>query len=171
MKAVLCTLALLPLALTGGGCKKAPSLIGKWSVSVKDMTGTFEFQPEDKMVLSVNTPGGVINLVGECKLKGEEATLTFTDVKVPGQSDDRVALIKNALKAELNKPQVFRVIFVSEDEVSFTDKAKPAPPPPATPPATTEGEAKADDTVKPPPPVPKGPVPAAMTLKRLKEAS
>jgi hypothetical protein len=178
MKAILCTLALLPLALAGVGCKKSPSLIGKWNVTVKEMTGTFEFLPEDKMVLSVNTPGGIINLVGECKLKGEEATLAFTDVKVPGQTDANAALIKSALKAELNKPQVFRVMFVSDDEVSFAEKEKPAPPAPATPPptdgASADGEPKPDGTtpekapVKPPAPKP---IPPAMTLKRIKEGS
>ncbi len=135
------------------------------------------------MVLSVTTPGGIINLVGECKLKGEEATLTFTDVKVPGQTDANAALIKNALKGELNKPQVFRVMFASDDEVSFAEKEKPAPPAPATPPPTDgaaadgdhKAETPADGTkpeesapVKPQPPKP---IPAAMTLKRVKEAS
>jgi len=172
MKALALSLALLPIALLGGGCKKSPSLLGKWSVSVKEMTGTFEFQKDDKMVLAVTTPGGVINMLGECKLKGEEATLTFSDVQVPGQSDANGKLIKDALKNELNKPQIFRVIFVSDDEVAFTEKPKvapkPAAPPAGTTPAGTTPPAGATPAAAAKA-VPAGPAPAAMTLKRVKE--
>ncbi|RYG27127.1 hypothetical protein EON82_00570 [bacterium] len=133
MKSVLAAVTVLALGLAGAGCKRSPSLVGKWAGTMQGMAGTFEFAADDKMTISVTTPGGQINLLGDYKVVKDEATLNLTDVQVPGQNAQRTGMVKGSLASVLNKPTTMKITFVSEDEVSLSEKKLPTPKPATSP--------------------------------------
>lgn len=146
MKTVLAVATLLAFGLMGSGCKRSPSIVGKWNGTILGMAGTFDFAADEKATVSVTTAGGQINLLGEYKVEKDEFTLNLTDVQTPGQDARGAGMVKQSLAGALNKPVTMQMAFVSPDEVSFTQK-KPVGAKAA---ASTSG---------------------SMTLKRVKEGS
>ena len=157
MKTAVAAAMLLAVGLAGAGCKRSPSLVGKWTGTMQGMAGSFEFTADEKVTVSVTTVGGQINLLGNYKVTGDEFTIELTDVQTPGLDSQKAGMVKQSLASVLNKPSTMTIAFVSPDEVSFTEKKAPGTKPPSS-------DKKASGTSTPA-------TSGAMTLKRVKEST
>jgi hypothetical protein len=160
MKTVVAAAMLLAIGLAGSGCKRSPSLVGKWTGTMQGMAGTFEFTADEKVTVSVTTVGGQINLLGNYKVTGDEFTIELTDVQTPGLDAQKAGMVKQSLASVLNKPSTMTIAFASPDEVSFTEKKAAGAKPPSS-------DKKASGTSTPA----AAAAPSAMTLKRVKEST
>jgi hypothetical protein len=120
MRNTLCATALVAIALLGAGCKKEPSLVGKWTGTMQNQQAEFEFKADNTMTISSKQGPASVVFNGDYKAEGEKVTMTLKDVKMQGVPPAMESMAKNALKPMLNKPETNTVKFASDDSVSIT---------------------------------------------------
>lgn len=127
MRNLLCATALLFVALVGEGCKKSPSLEGKWNATLKNYPATLEFKPGGALAITINIsnprlpkPISIV-MSGTYKVEGEKLTQTLTDIQVPGQPPMIAQAMKQGAGGKLNKPETGTVKFTSDDAATLTD--------------------------------------------------
>lgn len=119
MRTLLCATALVSLALLGAGCKKGPSLEGKWNGTVGQATVDAEFNADKSFSFAMKAGALNITQKGEYKLDADKLTLTSKDIVMPGLSP---ALLEQAKKSpEFSKPKVVDIKFASDDEFSLSN--------------------------------------------------
>lgn len=126
---MLCATALLSMALLGAGCKKGPTLVGKWNGTVSSPTGqsataTYEFKPEGGFTQVIPQGPATMTITGDYRIEKDDLTIDLKDVQTQGVPKQYEATVKNVFKAMIAKPLKAKVKFVSDDEVSLSTDGK-----------------------------------------------
>ena len=108
--------ALLLLAL--GGCRKGPSVVGKWTAQANGGSLEVEFKEDGTFSWSTAIRGKTIAVRGDYKLDGESLALTRKEIDAPSLLPAEIARAKAA--PAFGKPLDARVAFISGDEIRLS---------------------------------------------------
>lgn len=124
MRTLFCAAALLPIALLGAGCKSGPSLVGKWTGTMKGQTGTFDFTTDNKMSFGIKQGPADVTITGDYKVEGDTVTITMKDIDLKGLPPATADMVKKMAKQQmsgvLNKPEKNKIAFTSDDQVTLS---------------------------------------------------
>lgn len=125
MRNTLCAVALLSIAFVGAGCKKGPSLVGKWTGAVQGpaaasgATATYEFKDGGGFVLTTGQGQASVSISGDYTQDKENLTVNMKDIKLTGIPKQFEAMAKSQFKTMTSKPLKAKVTFVTDDSISF----------------------------------------------------
>ena len=114
-------MAIVALITALAGCKKDPSIVGKWTGQMKGQEASFEFKEDKTMNLEAKIPIGSITLLGEYKTEGKNLTMNFKDAKVKASTPAIEKQLSDAIKGSF-KEQKGTFELKSADELALTAK-------------------------------------------------
>ena len=120
----------LPLAalllLACAGCKRGPSVVGKWGATASGGTLEVEFKEDGNFAWSTTIRGKTIAVRGDYKLDGDTLSLTRKEIDAPGMRPEDVARAKAT--PAFSEPLRVKVVAVSADEISLAGLPKAVSP-------------------------------------------
>ncbi len=118
MRNTLSALALLSVVLLGAGCKKGPSLVGKWNAQEGAGNVDMEFKPDNTYTMATKAGQFGMTAKGDYKLAEGKLSLTTKDFDAPTLPP---ALVQKAKASpDFGKPKDLNIKFVSDDEISLS---------------------------------------------------
>ena len=116
----------LPLAalllLACAGCKRGPSVVGKWEANTSGGTLAVEFKEDGGFAWSTTIRGKTIAVTGDYKLDGDSLVLTRKEIDAPGMRPEDVTRAKAT--PTFGEPLTMKVVAVSADEISLAGLPK-----------------------------------------------
>ena len=116
----------LPLAalllLACAGCKRGPSVVGKWEASANGGTLEVEFKEDGTFSWSTAIRGKTIAVRGDYKLDGDALALIRKEIDAPGMRPEDIARAKAT--PAFGEPLNVKVVTVSPDAISLTGLPK-----------------------------------------------
>ena len=119
---IVCALAFSSTLLLG--CKKEPSLVGKWEGAAQGQNAILEFKDDKTVSIEIQVASATITLSGDYKLDGKNFSMTLKKADKKNVPAQLAPIIDQGLKSALNKETKSTVEFNTEDEVTMTSNGK-----------------------------------------------
>jgi hypothetical protein len=118
------------------GCKKEPSLVGKWTGDLYGFDAALEFKPDNTVTASGNVGGYAVLVDGVYKLEAKNLTITPRKLETKDVPEAFKGIVDGIKKDIVNKPFGGEIEFKTDDEVTIKLTAAPGAKPTKTAPQT-----------------------------------